>query len=1449
MADDYLVDASGTRALVPWNEWLKSYQAHTKKSGKPDLTQEQIDHAHKAWFAAARKSAGLEDEPKTPTAAPTPPPDTQNLPPYLRRPATSVEHPGGAAEAEAAGRAVTPPPPPKPPPGDSGAMRAFRALDFPVEQPIAEGIRTIERPFEYLGGKVTEAIDPMRARHAVAEALARRGVPKAAAKVAGNVAKGAAELPGGFIGSAPQLGALAATPELDVPFVTKYVPKALKYIPKAFAKGAVFNPIDYLAKARTGEAPEATPERLAKEAVKGGTQFVEFETGGKLLGTMYGGPKLSETVGKASRQGVDWFEGSKDRPVTEKQATPDQPTPPVRQDQDPAFVKELNKEETPPTAGKKEPSAPSLGAQNERTDKPGSGAGGTDPDDPGTHPKGGEPTSSSVPPGVAPGDIRESDAVNPTAPGPGTSEQGKPRRVGPIRDYFRQLEQERIEAQRAADDAAHTAEVGPRRPAPGMPRNIEDLRRQLRGEPEEPAAPPQSRYRNLPRTLMDLVRSVRGYESPRPAAPAAPRGPVVEPPVTGDAWERLVTQLRGQRPEDLRFGPPKPYVGEPGPFEATRNAPVGPEQNAMLAQREMERRNAEAEEAARAAHPEKERQAAEQAELAQRVRNRQEREQAAGSQSRLLRLLARDREQAGAEATRQAAPPGIEWTGPVPPREPRPEDFEGYRWPTQEPPPKPPRAPKPKPPPEPVESEEPRKPAPPPPPPPPVESEPEPEPEPPKEPPKATPDQLQAVVRRAADSMRDAPSGSKDRGHYRKQLRQAARALKEMMGEEEAGRFVRDEVGDGPVTRALQDILGEQYLKRPKPAAPGRPPGRGAEKGKGPTATTAKVLPEKDPFEPGAIVRLANGSEWEVVDSNPEHVTVRDPDTEDTMVLPVNAVTRVDPRERQGIFAVRTEDGTVYSDPDAVFHVDVMDKHGVDPDKIRDTGFIWQGKYAPGNPIFNKRGEMTGVKPPGGLAPWIDPESVSTWKQELEQRRKEKAGELEPDPDEEVSLRGNEGTIQVEGFPKTPFRYEVVERDDLVTSHDTNGNPNPDYPAGLQQRALDRAGYRATQRKIRTEMNPELLGASPSAIEGAPVVSHTLEGNVVLGGKQRTAHLQGLEEGSDADETYQNWLYQHAKDFGIDPAGLEQFARPTLIRRLTRRLTPEEARRFAPNTDVSPSTELSPSEKARMDAARLTPAMLEKLEVTDSGSLNTEGNLGFIRAFMGELPETEQNRLTQRNGFLNDDGLRRVQNAVLARAYSVGDELHPAVTRMFESSDSNVKTIQHALLRAAPEFAIYRGLVDTGELDLVDVMSPLLDASSTVSALRTQGMKIQDWLNQGEFGGKDPTETKVMQLLADNTNVPDLTEALKDVARYVTNLPRKSAGDLFERPKTPTPAQIFDLVRDPDRISEEAEDRERIQQSVRDLDRDIRTARDVGDFEKVERLQEQKKKLRDEEPC
>jgi hypothetical protein len=76
-------------------------------------------------------------------------------------------------------------------------------------------------------------------------------------------------------------------------------------------------------------------------------------------------------------------------------------------------------------------------------------------------------------------------------------------------------------------------------------------------------------------------------------------------------------------------------------------------------------------------------------------------------------------------------------------------------------------------------------------------------------------------------------------------------------------------------------------------------------------------------------------------------------------------------RERGATMAVRTRDGQVYSDPAARHHAEVIERHGVEPDEVADTGFLVGGKYQAGNPVFSPEGKIMGTRPMTPPPDWV----------------------------------------------------------------------------------------------------------------------------------------------------------------------------------------------------------------------------------------------------------------------------------------------------------------------------------------------------------------------------------------------------------------------------------------------------------------------------------------------
>jgi hypothetical protein len=150
------------------------------------------------------------------------------------------------------------------------------------------------------------------------------------------------------------------------------------------------------------------------------------------------------------------------------------------------------------------------------------------------------------------------------------------------------------------------------------------------------------------------------------------------------------------------------------------------------------------------------------------------------------------------------------------------------------------------------------------------------------------------------------------------------------------------------------------------------------------------------------------------------------------------------------------------------------------------------------------------------------------------------AGQKSPALDPQAfPIQGAESKVVTERGQTIPVRWAVVESSSLVTSHDDALHVNPDYPAELQPRDRTRAASEQQITKISNAINPDLLGESPKAADGAPIIGVD---KVVESGNARTIALRRAYARGKA-EGYTAWLQEHAATFGIDPGGV---AKPLL---------------------------------------------------------------------------------------------------------------------------------------------------------------------------------------------------------------------------------------------------------------------------------------------------------------
>lgn len=304
-----------------------------------------------------------------------------------------------------------------------------------------------------------------------------------------------------------------------------------------------------------------------------------------------------------------------------------------------------------------------------------------------------------------------------------------------------------------------------------------------------------------------------------------------------------------------------------------------------------------------------------------------------------------------------------------------------------------------------------------------------------------------------------------------------------------------------------------------------------------------------------------------------------------------------------------------------------------------------------------------------------------------------------------------EHTVTAADGTKVKVAPVVVEAKDLITSSDEG------YDKDLQPRQRERAASQAQIREIATRLDPERLGYSAEADRGAPIVGPD---KMVESGNGRVAAIRAVYAHNPKNAAkYRAWL----KGQGVDAA---KYKEPILVRQRVSDLDQKERENFAVAANQAATLSMSAPERAMADAGNISPQMLDLLK---DGDLNNLENRKFIRTFIGELPATERGALTSKEGGLSAEGLTRVRNAILAKAYGDPD----IVSRITESTDDDIKSISNALTAAAPAWAKLRADIDQGNVrrDL-DLTGDLMEAVKRTADLKTRGQNLADHLAQAD---------------------------------------------------------------------------------------------------------------------
>lgn len=348
-------------------------------------------------------------------------------------------------------------------------------------------------------------------------------------------------------------------------------------------------------------------------------------------------------------------------------------------------------------------------------------------------------------------------------------------------------------------------------------------------------------------------------------------------------------------------------------------------------------------------------------------------------------------------------------------------------------------------------------------------------------------------------------------------------------------------------------------------------------------------------------------------------------------------------------------------------------------------------------------------------------------------------------------------------------RYAVVERKDLIVSHDADGAVNKAFPAEIQPRDRSTPEMRTQLQDIAGKLEPTWLTVSPNAQFGAPIVS---DRGIVESGNGRTLSI-GLayERFPDRAAAYRDELER----LGFDTSAFE---RPVLVRIRQDDLSAEQLMAYTARSNVSEVAKLSVAEQASLDARNLHGGILESYQ---GGDLSLGRNADFVRRFIQELvPVADQNAFIA-GGRPTEAGIARMQGALLARAWQ-----DPRMVReIAENPNPTSITILRAFADTAPQVSRLRAAIEEGRVDAgADIIQPLKSAFDLVERARIEGRKLTMLVDQAdvETGAVSDAVRSAVRLFFrnDELTVPAGRETIEQRIRdAVDRAIMSQAGGLF----------------------------------------------------------------------
>lgn len=355
------------------------------------------------------------------------------------------------------------------------------------------------------------------------------------------------------------------------------------------------------------------------------------------------------------------------------------------------------------------------------------------------------------------------------------------------------------------------------------------------------------------------------------------------------------------------------------------------------------------------------------------------------------------------------------------------------------------------------------------------------------------------------------------------------------------------------------------------------------------------------------------------------------------------------------------------------------------------------------------------------------------------------------------------GDYVLVGGGRIPVDYQIVELDEMVTSHDDTGAANANYPQELQPRDRSRSASDVQITNIVKNFAPERVARAEIATEGAPIV--TKEGFVAVGNGRAMA-IRQVYNNEETAQVYKNYLINKGYD-------LSGFNRPVLVRRLAMDMSNEQLRALVDDANTAGTMQYSDSENALRDAAKMTGNLIDLLDI--DADIDSAANKRFLNGFFGEVvPTAERNAYLDKDDKITRKGVERVENALVAKLLPDARFLSVLV----ENPDNNIRKVTKSLAKAAPAIIGFENDIAAGRINAdYSIAGDVAGAVDILKRAKDRGVTAGDYIKMTDmFAEPISSSTQTMVQLFENTS--GATDFLSKILSYIHNAAEQ--GDLTQ---------------------------------------------------------------------